>query len=85
MFPCLSLLLVAIERKIDEVNAVMSGTVYKVGHVQIYKRHRNTLNLIIIPIALVFILVLLGITLFLRRLRSFSLSIYYLLLCLQIF
>lgn len=62
--------LVAIERHIEEVSAVTGGaTVYRVGNVQFFKRDRNKLNLIIIPISVGLTLLLIGITFFLRHLR----------------
>lgn len=61
--------LVAIERRIAEVNAAAGAVVFRVGDVQFYKRNRNELNLIIIPIAVGFILFLFILTFVLRRLR----------------
>ncbi|CAF2375206.1 unnamed protein product [Rotaria sp. Silwood2] len=63
------LMTVAIERHVDEVQAVIAATVYRVGNVQFYKRNRNKLNLIIIPISVVLTIVLFIVTFFLRRLR----------------
>ncbi len=67
--------LVAIERKLDEVNAVLGAHVYIVDKVQLYKRDRNLLNLIIIPVSVLLILLLVGITFFLRRLRFVDLFV----------
>ncbi|CAF0890416.1 unnamed protein product [Rotaria sp. Silwood1] len=63
------LMTVAIERHVDEVQAVTSGTVYRVGNVQFYKRDRNKLNLIIIPISVALTILLFVVTFVLRRLR----------------
>ncbi len=60
---------VAFERKLDEVNALIGATVYSVGHVVFFKRDRNLLNLIIIPVSIILTLLLIGITFFLRHLR----------------
>jgi hypothetical protein len=61
--------LVAIERKINEVNKVLGGVIFKVGNVQLYKRNRNKLNLIIIPISIAIVVFLTIITFVLRKLR----------------
>ncbi|CAF1246903.1 unnamed protein product [Rotaria sordida] len=63
------LMTVAIERNVDAVEEVTSGTIYRVGNVQFYKRDRNKLNLIIIPISIGLTVLLFVITFVLRRLR----------------
>lgn len=60
---------VAIERNIDAVNAATGATVYRVGHVQFYRRDRNKLNFIIIPISVAIVVFLFVLTFVLRRLR----------------
>ncbi|CAF1210726.1 unnamed protein product [Adineta ricciae] len=63
------LMTVAIERHVDEVSAATGATLYKVGNVQFFKRDRNKLNLIIIPISLGLVTLLFVLTFILRQLR----------------
>lgn len=63
------LMIVAFERHVHELNAVIAATIYRIDDVQFYKRNRNLLNLIIIPVSVGLTLLLIGITFFLRRLR----------------
>jgi len=71
----ISFFLVAIERNMDAVNAVTGASVYKVGHVQVFKRDRNMLNLIIIPISILLIIILIIVTFVLRSVRFVNLFI----------
>ena len=66
-------ILVAIERRLEDVTAVVGAPLYSVGNVQLYKRGRNLLNFIIIPISVAFTILLFVLTFVLRRVRSVSL------------
>jgi hypothetical protein len=59
----------------DAVNAVTGASVYKVGHVQVFKRDRNMLNLIIIPVSVLLIIILIIVTFVLRSVRFVNLFI----------
>lgn len=59
----------AIERLYPKANDAVDATIYKVGNVQLFRRNRNLLNFIIIPVSVGLTLLLIVITFFLRRLR----------------
>ncbi|CAF4043590.1 unnamed protein product [Rotaria sp. Silwood2] len=60
----------AIIRRKDEVNAVISATVFRIGNVKLYERNRNKLNLIIIPVSIAFVAFLFVLTFCLRQMRA---------------
>ncbi|CAF1386438.1 unnamed protein product [Adineta steineri] len=64
------LITVAIERHMDEVNEAAAATVYRVGNVQLFKRNRNKLNFIIIPISVGIVILLIVLTFVLRKIRD---------------
>ncbi|UJR10397.1 hypothetical protein I4U23_014600 [Adineta vaga] len=65
-----TLMTVAIERHIDDVNVATTATIYSIGNVQLFKRNRNKLNFIIIPIAVGLTIFLFVLTFVLRQLRN---------------